>query len=333
MHKLMDYLNNNTLTPSDSALGEVANSDWWNYVSPEFDNIIWEMFYDRTIFINRKFPVYDTQVTYNNILRTFAITLRTKARQFERLYNVIMKDYEPLWNVDGVTGTIAQDSHTGTDTSAKTGTDTSAQTGTDRTASSGNDSVTHSGRDIDTLSGSDGNSHSITKDDHTKTGSETIAVTGTDINEKAVTTFDSAALSENQFVPTEKDGITHGKTDTHTYNNLKDAHELTESGSTTYGKVDTYQHGHVETTAHGKTDTTTYGKTDQVTHNTLDTITKNLKDEHIDLVIRQGNIGTTKSQDMLLDELGAWSSAMTDFILYVVRTCVNSCTYACEGVE
>ena len=310
MHKLMDYLNNNTLTPSDSALGDVASADWWNYVSPEFDNIIWSMFYDRTIFINRKFPVYDTEVTYNNILRTFAITLRTKARQFERLYNVIMKD-----------------------STAKTGTDTSALSGTDRVASSGNDSVTHSGRDIDTLSGSDGNSHSITKDDHTKTGSETIAVTGTDINEKAVTTFDSAALSENQYVPTEKDGITHGKTDTHTYNNLKDAHELIESGSTTYGKVDTYQHGHVETTAHGKTDTTTYGKTDQVTHNTLDTITKNLKDEHIDLVIKQGNIGVTKSQDMLLDELGAWSSAMTDFILYVVRTCVNSCTYACEGVE
>lgn len=331
MHRLYDYLTP-TLTPDDTQLGDVAAADWWLYVKPEFDNIIWQYYEDRTIFINHKFPVMDTETTYNNLLRTFAINLRSKARQFERMYNVIMKDYEPLWNLDSVQGIVSEDDHTGTHANAKTGTDTSALTGTDRVASSGNDTLTHSGSDIDTLSGSDGHSHSITKDDHTKTGNEVLAVTGTDINEKAVTAFDTAALQSDQFIPAEKDGVSHGKTDTHTYNSVKDAHELVESSSDTYGKVDTLQHGHVETTAHGKTDTTTYGKTDTLTHNTLDTLTRNLKDKHVELIMRQGNQGVTKSQEMLLDELNAWSNEMTNFIKYVVRDCVNQCTYAVEGV-
>ena len=331
MHRLYDYLNP-TLTPDDTLLGaDVAASDWWNYVKPEFDNIIWQYYEDRTIFMNHKFPVMDTETTYNNLLRTFAINLRSKARQFERLYNVIMKDYEPLWNLDSVQGIVSEDDHTGTHANAKTGTDTSALTGTDRVASSGNDTLTHSGSDIDTLSGSDGHSHSITKDDHTKTGSETLAVSGNDTNTKEVATFDSAA-SQTPYLPSEKDTVAHGKTDTHTYQNIKDAHELTESSSETYGKIDTLQHGHVETTAHGKTDTTTYGKTDTLTHNTLDTLTRNLKDKHVELIMRQGNQGVTKSQEMLLDEINAWSNELTNFIKYVVRDCVNQCTYAVEGV-
>ena len=315
MHRLYDYLTP-TLTPDDTLLGaDVAAAEWWLYVKPEFDNIIWQYYEDRVIFMNHKFPVMDTETTYSNILRTFAINLRSKARQYERLYNVIMKDYEPLWNLDSVQGIISEDDHTGTDSTAKTGTDTSALTGTD--------TLTHSGSDIDTLSGSDGHSHSITKDDHTKTGSETLAVTGNDTNTKEVATFDSAA-SQTPYLPSEKDTVGHGKTDTHTYNNIKDAHELTESSNDTFGKVDTLQHGHVETTLHGKTDT--------MTHNTLDTLTRNLKDKHAELIIRQGNQGVTKSQEMLLDEINAWSNELTNFIKYVVRDCVNQCTYAVEGV-
>lgn len=331
MHRLNDYLTP-TLTPSDTMLGDVAAADWWLYVKPEFDNMIWQYYEDRVIFINHKFPVMDTETTYENLLRTFAINLRTKARNFERLFNVIMTDYEPLWNLDSVQGIVSQDEHTGTDTTAKTGTDTSTLSGTDTIASSGNDVLSHSGSDIDRITGTDSHAHNVTKDDHTKTGNETMKVTGTDTNEKAVTTFDSAALETGQFVPAEKDGITHGKTDTHTYNSIKDAHEMTESSSDTYGKVDTMQHGHVETTTHGKTDTTRYGRSDLVSHNTLDTLTKNLTDKHMELIMRQGNQGVTKSQEMLQDELNAWTSELTNFIKYVVRDCVNCCTYAVEGV-
>ena len=331
MHRLNDYLNP-TLTPSDTMLGSVAAEDWWLYVKPEFDNIIWQYYEDRVIFMNHKFPVMDTETTYNNLLKTFAINLRTKARSFERLYNVIMTDYEPLWNLDSVQGIVSEDDHTGTDTTAKTGTDTSTLSGTDTVASSGNDVLAHSGSDIDRQTGTDTHSHNVTKDDHTKTGNEEMQSSGNDISEKGVTTFDSAALEENQFVPTEKDGISYGKKDKHTYNSVKDAHELTESNTDTYGKTDTMQHGHVETTTHGKTDTTRYGRSDQMTHNTLDTLTRNLVDKHMELIIRQGNQGVTKSQEMLMDELEAWSNEMTNFIKMVVRDCVNCCTYAVEGV-
>ena len=322
---LDEYL---TLTPEDTSLGEVGESEWWQYVKTMFDDVLWMDFGNRMVFVNNKFPYDNKVISYHNILRTFVITLKMNARNFERMYNVYMMDYNPLWNVDGVTGLISQDKHTGTDTRALTGTDTSVLSGTDRNTASGTDSLTHSGSDVDTLSGSDGNSHSVTKDDTTRSGNEVIAKSGHDDTERQVATFDSGG----NYAPEQKEVNTLGSSDTHTYNNVKDAHELTESGSTTYGKIDTLQHGHVETTVHGKTDTMTYGKQDQVTHNTQDLNTKNLTDEHIELNIRQGNIGVTMSQQLYKAEWEQWTDNMNNFIKFVVKTCVNKVSYAVEGV-
>ena len=312
-HSIEYFLNEkSTLTPDDTSLGTIASSDWWQYVKPLFDDVIWMNFGQRTVFINNRFPYDDDDISYFNIMRTFVINLKSQARNFERLYNVYMMDYNPLWNVDGVTGVVTQDKHTGTDARALTGTDTSVLSGTDRSVASGTDSLTHSG--------SDGTSHSITKDDTTRTGNETIGKSGHDDDDNSVATFDS----QGNFNPSTHDVASYASTDTHTYNNVKDSHELTESGSQTYG--------HVETTVHGKTDTMTYGKSDQLTHNTLDTETRNLTDEHLELQIRQGNIGVTMSQQLYSAEWSQWTDNMNNFVMMVVRSCINKVSYACEGV-
>ncbi len=328
-HSIEQFLTTfETLTPTDTLLGDVASADWWKYVKPLFDDVAWMNFGERVVFCNHRFPYDNDSLSYENIIRTFVINLKSNARNFERLYNVYMMDYNPLWNVDGVTGVISQDSHTGTDTRALTGTDTNVASGTDRNVASGSDTLTHSGSDIDTLSGSDGHSHSITKDDTTRTGYELREKDGDDTVTHSEKTFDSGST----MIDVTEDNTHYNTDDKTTYNNVKDSHELTENSTDTFGKVDTLQHGHVETTAHGKTDTMTYGKQDQMTHNTLDTETRNLSDQHLELNIRQGNIGVTMSQQLFEAEWKQWTNNMNNFVNYVVRSCINKVSYACEGV-
>ena len=318
-----------TLTPADASLGDLSSAEWWTYCKPLFDEIAWMDFGDRTVFCNERFPYDNDEISYTNIMRTIVINLKKNARNFERLYNVYMMDYNPLWNVDGVTGLISQDTHKGTDTVNRTGTDTSAASGTDRVAATGTDSLTHSGSDVDTLSGSDSHSHSITKDDTTRTGYELREKDGDDTVTHSEKTFDSGA----NFIDTIEDNTHYNTDDKVTYNNVKDAHEMIESHGDTWGKIDTLQHGHIETKVHGKTDTTTYGKTDTVTHDTQDVNTKNLTDEHIELNIRQGNIGLTTSMQLFSEEWRQWSDNMNNFIFQVVRSCMNKISYSVEGVD
>ena len=296
-HDINYYLtvNNNSLCPADISLGDIASADWWQFVKPLWDNMLWLYYGDRVVFFNKRFPDDDDITSINNILRSWVILLKSKAHNYERLYNLYMQDYNPLWNVDGVTGTVAQDDHTGTDTRKKTGADTLKQTGTDTRAASGTDST-----DI------------LTSDDLTKSGNETMQASGDDTNVKQVTTFDSG----DNWVNSEKDTVHNGKLDTHTYNNVTDARDISTSHDTTYGR----------------TDTNTKNLTDTQEYNSTDQDTKNLTDKHVDMIIRQGNIGVTMSQQLWEAEAKLWSDQMSEFVKQIIREAVNLVTYAVEGV-
>lgn len=296
-HDINYYLtaNNNTLCPADISLGDIASADWWQFVKPLWDDMLWLYYGDRVVFFNKRFPDDDDITSINNILRSWVILLKSKAHNYERLYNLYMQDYNPLWNVDGVTGTVAQDDHTGTDTRKKTGADTLKQTGTDTRVASGTDST-----DI------------LTSDDLVKSGNETMQASGDDINTKQVATFDS----EDNFVNSEKDTVHNGKLDTHTYNNVTDARDISTSHDTTYGR----------------TDTNTKNLTDTQEYNSTDQDTKNLTDKHVDMVIRQGNIGVTMSQQLWEAEANIWRDQMSEFAKQIIKEAVNLVTYAVEGV-
>lgn len=351
---------NNTLTPSDASLGEIATSDWWVFLKPLFDDLLWMYYGDRVVFYNPRFPDDNDQKCINNIIRTFVINLKTKARNYDRLFDVYMQDYNPLWNVDGVTGVVTQDDHTGTDTRAKTGDDTMKMSGTDTDTLSGHDVVSSDGSDVTTLSGSDETtlsgsdtvSEDVTKDDTTRNGNEVHAKSGYDSVEKdgtitdvkSVTTFDSQGnwLNSEKDVntPDTTDTTRYNNSDTITYNNVKDAHTKESEIETQYGKVDTIDYGKIDTTEYGREDTTTYGKVDtkvygrqdKTTYNSEDEETRDLHDKHLELQIRQGNIGVTSSQNLYNQELETWQNELNVFAKMVVKDCVNLVTYAIEGV-
>ena len=359
---------------------------------------------------------------------------------FAKLYEAMRKDYNPIWNVDGVTGIITEDTHTGTDTVQKRGTDTSRLSGQDKSTASGSDINTLSGRDIDTLSGQDVDkltgtdtttqsgtdvkSTDIT-DTNTASGTDTERITGTDstlhtgtitdahtgtiTDAKDVTkdettydgrelhqrtgdevtgtesaTFDSGAtmhpttkttlhypgLSESNAraditefdhrkdshlyndtnthtlnntdtrTNNNTDAITYGKVDATTYGKVdtkvidqdesttygrSDATQYGKTDTVQYGKVDTMQYGKVDTLQHGKVDTMQYGKQDQMTYNTTDTDTKDLQDKHVEMQIRQGNIGVTSTQKMLNEEIDLRSrDALIDYMIadFIHTNCI-----------
>lgn len=233
----------------------------------------------------------------------FSQWVQDRVHSFTKMYAALLAEYNPLWNIDGVEGLVTKTTRTGTDTMAHTGKDT--------VQASGNDTLSHTGTDTDTLSGTDTTDHDITTDQNVRTGSEALARTGNDTDTDQVATFDSGG----NLMPERSKRTDYLSTDTTTYNSLTDSHTLDSTDATTYGKVDTLVHGHIETTAHGKKDETTY--------NSTNTNTKNLVDDYLEMKIRQGNIGVTKSTELIESEMklrSDWDKLISQFIADFVHS-------------
>ena len=250
-----------TLLPSDTSLGEVAEHLWFVYIKGKFNDMVWADFYDREVFNNHKFPSSDPESAYDNIIKTIKIRMINKDRIYDRMFNTFMADYNPLWNVDGVTGTIRETNGT------NTGTDTDAKSGKDTTLTEDNGTIT-------------------------KSGNEQIAEGGSDVVTGANTTFDSAT-----FHDTNKSTSNYGRTDTHTYNSVRDTRDLDGRNETTYASQN---------------------------QRTLN-LANYQKD--LELIIRQGNIGTTKSSELLLDSLNLYNTDIMDFVKVVTNDCINQVAY------
>lgn len=245
-------------------------------------------------------PDMNSAITMLHAIFTQWLTDREHA--FTKMYEAMIAEFNPLWNVDGVEGTVTKETHTGTNVNAKNGKDT--------LQASGSDVDRLSGSDTSTLSGSDTTKHDITKDDIIRTGSEEVVKSGNDTDTTSVATFDSNnALNPERAVRTDYDS-----TDTTTYNSVKDAHTLDSQDRVTYGKSDQM--------VYGKVDTTNYGRKDETTYNSSNTETKNLVDEFLEMKIRQGNIGVTKSTDLIESQLelrDKWDHLVDYFIADFIR--------------
>ena len=276
-HTLGFYLDRNTtLTPDASALRDVSTSDWWMALEPYFDDLIWQNFSEREVFCTDKFDPRDPDETIRNILRSFAINLKTQARRYERMYNVTQQEYNPIYNVDAF-----EKENRVLD-----------QTGTDKHTKSGKDINIRSGNETDTKAG---------KETNIRSGSQTDTPTGSDTETTSNTTFDSAAFMDREKKITEP-----GVTNTTTYNDVKDESSFTN-------RVDTHTYNQVK---------------DEQNYNSADLEDRNLKDEEEIIKRRYGNIGVTKSSELVRDEMNTWAAAYMDVFKRIVKDCVNCVSYA-----
>ena len=209
-HTLIYYLDqNNTLTPDASLLRDVSTAPWWKALEPHFDELIWQYFGEREIFYTDKFDPREPGTTISNIIRSFAINLKTKAYKYERLYNIALAEYNPLYNVDAFEFENRELDQTGTNEHTKSGTDETVRTG----------------NETDEKSGSEAN---------TRSGSEKLDISGTDTEITSRTTYDSATfydVEKKEKTPTQREDET-------TYNNVKDETTFSDRIDThTYNSV------------------------------------------------------------------------------------------------
>ena len=151
----------------------------------------------------------------------------------------------------------------------------------------------------------------------------------TDLTTNQNTTFDSGTFRDVNKAVTD-----YGKVDTKTYNDVTDTETYDQDthNKTFAGRQDQLTYNTTDTENLNTTDTQRYNDiTDQRdtdgTHTTTydSTLQKtlNLKDQDLEMVIRQGNIGVTKSSELLLDTLALYDNELMDFVHYVVNDCIN----------
>lgn len=294
------YVDNyTTLLPSDEALGDIASKLWYVFIKGQFDDYVWSNYYKRELFDNPKFNNEDLEANLSNIQRTLLIHIKSKARLYDRMFDAYMADFNPLWNVDGVVGEIRETNHTGTDTNAHTGTDSVATTDGGTVVRSGNETDAYAG-----------------KQSTTRTGDQTTNYYGADVTVKSNTTYDSATFNPVEKIETGYEGDqTHGREDNLHFGNVKDETEFTN-------RLDTHTYNNV-------TDTRNLTGSGTNTYNSTNTNTKALKDTDLFMQIRQGNIGVTKSSELLADAMELYGlNELMDFVHFVVNDCINQVAYS-----
>jgi hypothetical protein len=216
--------------------------------------------------------IEDTDAAIEKLHELFTLWIKDRKSGISKMLDALRKNYNPIWNVDGVEGTIHQSTHTGTDTDKKTGTDitSGSETGT----------VTNTG-----------------KRTNTRTGNETDTPTGKDINTGFNTTFDSSTFRDTQ----KTEASFENRIDTHTYNEVKDTFEVDSENPTT----------ETRNLANG-------GSTE---YNSQTQKILNLKDEDLDMKIRQGNIGVTSTQSLIRQQIDL--TDLDDIITYAIHDFVH----------
>ena len=292
------------ILPADASLGDIANTLWYQFIKTQFNDYTWSNYYKRELFDNPKFNNEDVDANLANIKKTLLIHLKSKARLYDRMFNAYMADFNPLWNVDGVVGEIRETNHTGTDTDAHTGVDT--------VNSKNNGSTTRTGNETDRYEGKQAN---------TRTGNETKTYDGADIQVTSKTTYDSQAWNQTEKVERGYKMAGQGgtevdeKEETIHYGNVKDETDFTN-------RVDTHAYNNVK-------DTISSGSENKTTYASTNTNTKALKDTDLFMQIRQGNIGVTKSSELLADAMELYGlNELMDFVHFVVNDCINQLAYS-----
>lgn len=286
--------NNDSLLPPDSMVSNISTEDWFLLLKPHFTDLIWEYYSNRVVFVDDRFLLEadDTSII-NNILRSFAICLKTKSYEFKKLHDTTLLEYNPIWNVDGVTGTIHEQTYEGNSTDSKSGSDITTHSGDDTLKRTGTDTTQKTGTDTHNTIASHDAENSYETD-----------------QQQFVNTYDSIDYDPPAEYPSE-----------HMHEQKDDVINEDDTDNTTI----TYNT--TETTTHNTNDKNEYNSESETTYDTTNEGSTDHFQQDLDLVIRQGNIGVTTTQHMINEEREV---ALFDFFKHVVHECVNTCTYAVE---
>lgn len=319
-----------TILPDDTSLGSIAATLWYQYIKPKFDDTVWADFYDREVFNNHKYPSDDIDSAYANIVKTIKIRLINKSRIYEQMFKSFMADFNPLWNVDGVTGRITESTHTGTDADAHTGYDTLKDTGGHSNTKSGNQELEFLGKEKTNYNGKEDLEYLGTEYKE-YVGSEKDTKSGTLTETDSNTTYDSSTFYDTHKKVTQPSLYADEKTFTGRRDNTSFTNRKDEKTFTNRNDELEFTNRKDKTTYNSVKDQFSYdisGENHQTTYASTLTKTLNLTDKDLEMIIRQGNIGVTRSDELLQHALELFDNYLYDWVKYVVMDCIDQVSYA-----
>lgn len=192
----------------------------------------------------------DLLVMLNSLYAQYLIELFEEYNEsFKRIYDVILQEYEPLYNLD----VTYEEEHTGTDTTVAEGSHT------DTTTYSGSEKDEHKGTDTLAKSGSEATASTGHDDFADQEGAHTETLTHTYAFDSANPVPEGKSRTDNG----RNERTTYGRTDTTTFNNRRDATEFNSSNTKSFtNRQDELENIHADSSSltHGeKIKTRRYG--------------------------------------------------------------------------
>ena len=298
--------NGGSLLPDDSSVKGILNSAWYTTLSDFFDDLIWQYYGERQIFINEKYNLEDEAATIANIKRAFAINLKSKAYKYAAMYESTQLEFNPLYNVDATEHTERTLKQEGKGDHTLSGSDTLTTSGSESTDYEGSEANTRSGNETTDYEGTEAN---------TRSGSTDTTRDGDQVETDAKTTYDSASFNDTDQKTTEY------PTETETYNDVKDERSFTD-------RTDTHTYNDVkdERSFKDRTDTHTYNDVqNEQEWGKVDTENRDFLDTEIIDHRRFGNIGVTRADQLIQ---GFRDITNYDWMKKCVQDCVNTVSYA-----
>ena len=274
----------------------------------------------------------------------------TKREAYNRIFEVINEEYEPLYNLD----VTYEEQHSGTDSTGSSGSNTSSltrtgddsikKTGTEKLANAGSEAMTYAGSEKTAYAGSE----SMTYSGSEKTayaGSESMTYSGAEITadgtgSQTVTNNSVYAFNSVDPVPESHSETLHEKTESKTYDDREDTKSFNnrEDTKSFTNREDTKSFDDREDTKsflnrtdtksfNNREDTTTYNTVDKTEYNSGQSTSGSHTDSgtftHGEKIVtkRYGNQGITKSTELLIDQINTWTNI--DFIHYVADEIVR----------
>ena len=221
--------------------------------------------------------------------------------KYQKVFDVLMEEYHPLWNVEG------SETRTITETQEGYRQNQKITTGGYEDATvidyEGTETITKGGSDSTVKSGYVENTKSGYQED-TKSGSET---------------HSTIPMENSTFYDTDKTTYNNVK-DKLEYTNLKDKEEYSDlTDETTYGMTDTKSFNNREDT---NTKTVTYNN---LTDTTKDSVSEDFEHKTVDEFERGMNLGIMATQDLVKNEVQLRMEA--DFRTMVYRDIANYVFY------
>jgi hypothetical protein len=347
-----------SVSPSSSFIDStIYEKEWYSFLHNHdlLGNYILDMYKDKPFnsiiddycepFSNGSYNDSDTVDLFKQIQYKAIRVYYKNVHKYDKLWEALTVEFNPLWNVDGVEKTVRLLQKEGTEKNEHKGKDTLKKRGEEKNEKNGDDTLTKGGSEITEDRGNDkvkhdGYTNTIDsgKEINTKTGSRDNTRTGGETTIKSEATTDSQSFlnverevkqySDNNLLDYVKDSETFNQyADTTEFQSREKRNNLNTTDTTQYGKTETKRFDEYEEKQnYDSSNTLSFtNREDEQNYDSYSELSfDDRKDRETTTYERHGNIGVTTTTQLLTEYVEY--AKLVDFVDIVARDILETIT-------